>query len=46
MEKDEEGKEVEWIAFSAYVREDYHRANEERETKFMVGFEKGKKSHG
>lgn len=42
MGKDEEGKKVEWIAFSVHAREGY-RVNEERETKFVIGFEKGKK---
>lgn len=47
MEKDEEGKEAEWIAFGVHAREGCHRANEVREAKFAMGFEKGrKKSHG
>jgi hypothetical protein len=43
MEKDEERKEVEWIAFSVHAYGDCHRVNEEREAKFAIGFEKGEK---
>lgn len=43
MEKDKEGED-EWIAFSVHARESYHWVNEERGTKFVMGFEKGKKS--
>jgi len=43
MEKEKEGED-EWIAFSVHAHESYHRVNEEREAKFVMGFEKGKKS--